>query len=170
MSKILSFLMLTLILFSCSHKVIRTGYEKPHGHIPMPCVVKFTYEARFDSSEAVFKGTIKLKESGFSTQCNAEDAYRIIRIEACQLGANIAIIRDEKMPNLASTCYRCTADLYAIDSLILVENYTQSDWISNEAIESTNLEVKKKSKGLIWGGITGGLIGGLVAGLSSKKR
>ena len=54
--------------------------------------------------------TVKHGDSGFSVGCGKEDIRVKMSEEACRAGANGIVIREEKDPGLASTCYRVTAE------------------------------------------------------------
>ena len=54
--------------------------------------------------------TVKYGDAGFSVGCGKEDIRVKMSAEACKAGANGILIREEKSPSLASTCYRVTAE------------------------------------------------------------
>jgi len=54
---------------------------------------------------------VRYGDAGLSVGCGKEDIRVKMSAEACKAGANGILIREEKNPGLASTCYRVTAEL-----------------------------------------------------------
>lgn len=112
MKKILLYLSLgCLFLSSCSHRIIRTGYEVNKSEYRY-CPIEIVKTPPATDSEFQKLGEIKLGESGFSSACSEEHAMHILKGEGCALGAHLIFISEEKLPNVWSTCYRCTATFY----------------------------------------------------------
>jgi len=57
-------------------------------------------------------GELKFQDSGFSTDCSFNSLMNRARDEARKNGANIVKVVEKKAPNLWSTCYRLTIELY----------------------------------------------------------
>lgn len=51
-------------------------------------------------------GTIKARDSGFSTKCNFNQVVEKAKLEARKLGGDIIQITKHKKPNFWSTCHR----------------------------------------------------------------
>ena len=61
-------------------------------------------------------GTIKIGDSGFTTDCAYEKVIEMAEMEARKIGANVVKITDHKLPNvLGSSCHRITAQLLRVD-------------------------------------------------------
>jgi len=61
-------------------------------------------------------GTIKIGDSGFTTDCGYEKVIEMAELEARKIGANGVKIIEHKQPNIwTSTCHRITAQLIKID-------------------------------------------------------
>src|SRR5688572_30002889 len=102
----------TLLVSSCSHKISRVGYNTPASS-QADCEVSVTYgPASSIDNKAQLLGSITLDDTGFSTNCNENDALAILKKEACSLKANTILITAYKEPSFASTCYRCSANFY----------------------------------------------------------
>ncbi len=54
--------------------------------------------------------TVKHGDAGLSVACGKEDIRQLMSAEACRVGANGILIKEEKNPSLVSTCYRVTAE------------------------------------------------------------
>lgn len=125
-ARLLVLIGLTYFFSSCSHRIVRTGYQAGvqlsgycdvpirKGNAPMP-------------SEAVKLGEVQLKDSGGSTKCNEGDAIRILKDEACSLGADVIIVLNEKRPDFVSSCYRCTAEFYRFSEDYAGENIASDE-------------------------------------------
>lgn len=105
------FLIVSLILFSlvsCSHRIVRTGYQNLNDTLCDIPILK-----SLPSNDSISSiGEIKLGESGFSVNCNEADAILILKKEACSIHADFIFITQEKRPDAWSTCYRCNAVFY----------------------------------------------------------
>jgi hypothetical protein len=71
-------------------------------------------------SNAEKLGTIKIGDSGFSTNCKYSTVIDMAKIEARKVGGNALKITQHKQPDLWSTCHRISANVFRIDS---IENY-----------------------------------------------
>ena len=61
-------------------------------------------------------GTIKIGDSGFTTDCGYEKVIEMAEMEARKIGANVVKITEHKQPNIwTSTCHRITAQLLKVD-------------------------------------------------------
>lgn len=113
---ILPILITMLLITSCSHRVVRTGYGN-NKQTYYNCNVTVKKSDYPDNNNAVKVGEVKLGDTGFSVVCNENDAIELLKKEACSVGANLVIITDEKRPDLISSCYRCKAILYRTEDI-----------------------------------------------------
>ena len=108
----LVYLIFSIILFTnCNHRIVRINYNKTSTE-NKHCDVPITNNLSLIGSSSQYIGSIKLKDSGFSSYCSEYEAIRVLKSEACIVDANIVIIREEHRPDRKSTCYRCVADFY----------------------------------------------------------
>lgn len=108
---LLAFLLATT---SCSHRVVRTGYERQKT-VPAECAINITKDTSVLECSSQL-GEIKLGDKGFSVFCSEEKALEILEKEACIIGANSVLIIEERLPSIASSCYRCQAVFLKIDT------------------------------------------------------
>jgi hypothetical protein len=62
-------------------------------------------------------GTVKVGDSGLSTNCGYEVVIEKAREEARKAGCNIVKITDHNPPGFSSSCDRITASIYRVDDL-----------------------------------------------------
>jgi hypothetical protein len=105
------FSVLTLLLTSCAHKIVRTGYEINKSEYKN-CSVVVQKNIIVSDTVAEKVGEIKLRDSGFSTSCNEKDAILALKNEACAIGSDLIVIINEKRGDVVSDCYRCKAIFY----------------------------------------------------------
>ncbi len=55
--------------------------------------------------------TVTFGDTGVSLKCDRPTIAEAMRVEACRVGANAAILVHEEEPDFWSTCYRVTAKL-----------------------------------------------------------
>jgi hypothetical protein len=145
---IASIVLFSQILIGCgsTHKITRVGYEQ-NSTETKDCNVVLTKDTS-DNSTAEKKGEINLGDSGSSTKCSPNEAYAILKNEACHLNANLVIITEEKMPDLISSCYRCHATFYTLDSSYISKKYNINNTVSKELIGKLNEEAKSSNLAL----------------------
>jgi len=89
-----------------------TQLETLVAKVPLPVncrpLIFFPTDQLPENYETV--ATVKYGDAGFSVGCSQEDIREKMSAEACRSGANGILIREEKKPGLASTCYRVTAE------------------------------------------------------------
>ena len=56
-------------------------------------------------------GTLRIRDSGFSVNCNLEQVVESAKLEARKAGGNIIHITKHKKPNFWSTCHRIDATI-----------------------------------------------------------
>lgn len=110
MKKFIFYSILLLLISSCNHRIVRTGYQKSKSDFKNCDIIIKKFMMNTDSLQKV--GEIKLGETGFSVACSEAHALEILKKEGCALNANIIYIVEESRPDLWSSCYRCTAEFY----------------------------------------------------------
>lgn len=95
MKRIGIFFYIVLIFSSCTHRIVRTGYNISKSDYKSCDVVikKYVY---ISDSIARKIGEIKLGESGFAVACSEGHAVNILKNEACAINADLIIIKEEK--------------------------------------------------------------------------
>lgn len=155
-----------LLLSSCSHKINRIGYDTQIKE-KEDCFVIFQKDGNLPYKDIRKIGEIELKDTGFSSKCNEDDAIKLLKQESCMLGANLVNIVHEERTDRKSTCYRCTAELLLVENDCLLNSLQNSPDYKPTSLEKRLAEDKKKNKsqllGTIIGAVVGGIIGGLVA-------
>ena len=152
MKKTILYSILIITITSCSHRIVRTGYQvKKTDYSNCDIAIK----KQMLVSDSVQKvGEIKLGESGFSVSCSEADAIEILKNEGCALKANIINITEETRADFWSSCYRCKAEFY---------RYTNSEFKvqSDQGYKSENIKnrvSKDRGKNTVM------MIGAVVAG------
>lgn len=133
------YLLFTVILFSsCSHRIVRSGYDikkSDYGE----CDVLIKKDTIVSSTFATQVGEVKLGETGFSVSCSEKHAIKILKGEACAINADLIIITEENRPDFWSSCYRGRAKFYRI-------NKDNSDALVKSDADFDPKEVKKRVK------------------------
>lgn len=125
-----------LWLSGCSHRIVRTGYNK-HNEPLNSCEVVIKRNIAIPDADATKVGEIKLGESGLSITCSEKAAIELLTKEACSVDADLILITKERRPDLWSSCYRCNAVFYKFTNNNVKQNY-ESDSSYN------NIEVRKR--------------------------
>lgn len=147
-----------LLSTSCSHKVVRTGYQKQMVESE-DCQVLITKDAAI-LDRATKVGNIRLGESGFSVTCSEEKALEILKREACSIGAEAVLITSEKRPDFISTCYRCEATFLDVKGDFMSEKQEAERLNSDTVVDDS---FKEKANPLaVLGGILGGIAGFII--------
>ena len=158
MSKSVFFLTLLIIITSCSHTILRTGYQIDKSEYKQCNIIVKKFMHVSDSLKKI--GEIRIGDSGFAIKCSEADAIIILKNEGCALNANIVDIVEETRPDVISSCYRCRAEFYTFKYPNI---NVQKDEVSNE--ENVNKRVSKdRSKNTVIGimAISVGIIIGLL--------
>ncbi len=150
------------LLNSCSHKVNRIGYSEKPLDLSTTCDVVIQKNDSIIGKQYEKLGSIKLKDSGFSTSCNELDAIAILKKEACSIGGNLINIIEEKRPSFASSCYQCTADIYRIHSDSLAVKVQESgEYDSYETMDRVKQD-KKRNQAIFWTSFAVGFVIGFI--------
>lgn len=98
----------TLILISCSHS-ISSSFSKHYPPLDYreEVVIIGLNDPKPANAEEI--GTVKIGDSGFSTDCGWDAGIEKIINEARKNGGNAIKIIKHTPPNLGSTCHRITA-------------------------------------------------------------
>lgn len=152
MKKLILYSLLFITFTSCSHRIVRTGYQVNKSDYSDCDIVIKKQMLVSDSVQKV--GEIKLGESGLSGACSEADAIEILKREGCALKADIINITEETRANLWSSCYRCKADFYSYSN---PEFKAQSDEIYNSEDVKNRVSKDRGNNTLI-------LVGSVVAG------
>jgi hypothetical protein len=63
---------------------------------------------------SILIGKIKIGDTGFSINCNYDDAIRAAKEQARAMGGNYLQITKHKTPDLLSTCHRLEANVFLV--------------------------------------------------------
>jgi hypothetical protein len=110
----LSLLIGVMFWSACSPKINTTILQK---YPPLDNTQEVTVYKIGDivPSHAIVIGTLKIGDSGFSTNCNFEKIMNHAKMQARKLGGNALKITEHRPPNLISSCHRIKADILKID-------------------------------------------------------
>jgi len=150
------------LLSSCAHKISRVDYEKPSPNAETVCDVEVAKFAPISSSETKKLGSLKLKDSGFSVSCNEVDAIYILKREACAIGGNYVNIIAEERPNMASSCYRCMADIYYVGNDSLLAKAPAASKVDFTEVVTRTEEDKKRNRSMFWTSFAVGFVIGFI--------
>jgi len=108
-----------LLLTSCSAK-LTSSLLKSYPPLHYQEEVKVFSSNESVPSNAEKLGTVKIGDSGFSTNCNYSTVIDMAKVEARKVGGNALKITQHKQPDFLSTCHRISANILRIDD---IENY-----------------------------------------------
>lgn len=160
----LLFVLILSLLTGCSYRTTRIGYEEIEDDNlnPDTCHVSFIRDTTHLKTPFTVIGEIKLSETGFTVNCNEDDALLFLKEEACLQGANAVQITSEERADFLSSCYRPTANLIRIESETVPANqnyYSQTSM--NERLDSDG----KRKAGIAVGAVIAGLAAGFLTSL-----
>jgi hypothetical protein len=116
MNKFLTFLTCLLILSSCSPK-ITTSIGRNYAALDYKEEVKVLSIQDLEPNNAELLGTVKIGDSGFSTDCDLTSVIDKAKIEARKVGGNAIKITKHSPPALlGSSCHRITANILRVDN------------------------------------------------------
>jgi hypothetical protein len=109
-------------LISCSPKITQ-NLAKNYTPLDASATV-VVFDEKMDAPQpAEILGSIKIGDSGFSTNCDYETVISEAQNAARKAGGNAVKITKHSTPGIWSSCHRITANILKIDSL---DNYIQS--------------------------------------------
>lgn len=155
--------MLSAFFSSCSHKVVRSGYqssdvEKFYCNIPIQKFISVS------DTLAEKVGEIRLGDGGLSTKCSEAHAVMTLRREACSINADLIIITEEKLPDGWSSCYRCRASFYRYFKEQPNQEYeTEEDSYTLQEAKKRTSENEASLIGFIVGSVVATVIIGLLS-------
>ena len=158
MKKTIYYLTLLILITSCSHRIVRTGYHINKSDYKNCDIVITKDIVVTDSLKKV--GEIKLGESGFSIACSEADAIAILKNEACALNADLVNITEEHRSDLLSSCYRCRADFYKYQGVDFIRQ--SNDLYKSENIDKRISKDRNKNATIFIGAFVVGILSGLL--------
>ena len=135
--KIKFFLIIGCVLFltSCSAK-LTSNIQKTYDPLDYREDVRVFGIDEQAPPDAEKLGTIKVGDSGFSTDCDYTIAIDKAKTESRKVGGNAIKVTEHRYPDLASSCHRITVDVLKIDN---IENYvvsTEMEYIDSTLIDA----------------------------------
>lgn len=109
-------LLITIAFCSCSPK-IRTSVSEKHEKLDNKSnVVVFTNKTELPANFSTI-GTVKIGDTGFTTNCDFITVLEAAKTEARKNGANAFLITEHLYPSVfGSSCHRISADLLRIEN------------------------------------------------------
>jgi hypothetical protein len=105
----------TVLLFSCA-PVVSTRLIRSYPALPPADTVKLYDEKETVPGDAIELGTVKVDDSGFSTNCGWEVVIAKAKAEARKAGGNAIKIINHNPPSIfGSSCHRITALILKLD-------------------------------------------------------
>lgn len=111
-----------LLGYSCSQRV-RIHISQPVAQSGPIAASSVQVLSLNDSvpNEAVWIGSLKVGDNGFSKTGNLDTTLRLAREEAAKAGGNLIKITNHKTPStFGSNCHRIEADIYRIDTPVAI--------------------------------------------------
>ncbi len=146
MKKCSIFLLAGTLFIGCAPRLTRIGYDFSSLTGAKECKIIIKENANVSEAMGEIIGTVKISDTGFSTNCSEDDVLNILRREACRLGANMVNITESQQPDMKSTCYRVTADLIRLNEALDIEKIESSEQFTQENIEEREETSKKLSR------------------------
>jgi preprotein translocase subunit SecF len=161
MKQIVYTLLVGFLFMSCSHRIVRTGYQIKKSDYKN-CEVVIRKKTELSDTLALKIGEIKLGETGISSACSEEHAIKILKNEACAMGADFIIITDENRPDLWSSCYRCNAGFYKYKSVKSEKIISNDVEYEPEKVKSRVSKDRKQNTIVAIGSVIVGILLGLL--------
>jgi hypothetical protein len=98
-----------LFILNCNPRVSRQGYESPEISLGDSCDVITIKDYEIETNIFEIVGEIKIGDTGFSINCGEEEVKKILKNEACNTNSDIILIKEIKIPDSWSSCYRVNA-------------------------------------------------------------
>ena len=114
------------IFFACNPKV-STNITKNYNPIDYKKdIVVFGINEQIPEKTEIL-GTVKVGDSGFTTNCSFEVVLNCAKLEARKAGGNAIKIIEHNLPSaLGSQCHRIKAEILKIDSVEIVSKLPKS--------------------------------------------
>lgn len=125
---------LILVLFSCGPRVKTTLIERADEPYALEATGTIGILGVADPipAGAVVLGSVKVGDTGFSTDCGWERVLAEARLAARNAGGNVLKLTVHEPPGFASSCHRITASILRVDRTTL-----SGPGLSNEAAIDT---------------------------------
>jgi hypothetical protein len=132
MSKYLIFLLgMLLILNACSPK-IATSVNKNYAVLDYREDVRVFDVEETEPDDAELLGTVKIGDTGFSTNCGLDVVIDKAKMEARKIGGNAIKITKHTPPNMwGNSCHQITADILKVDR---IEDYATSTTVADSSL------------------------------------
>lgn len=131
MTRFIYFLLLTLVIYSCSPKIGSTILSKQPTLSDTSFVLVLQQQDGFDN-DGIEVGTIKSADNGLSTNCTYNEIIGKLKQFARQNGANVIKITEHKSPDRWSSCERLTAKIYRVPDFKKHEK--EIEWTANRKL------------------------------------
>ena len=102
--------LIVLLLVGCSPK-ITTSINNNLSPLPYQQPILVLPSNEEIPEDAIFIGSIKIGDSGFTTKCSYLEVIELAKLEARKAGGNIVKITEHKPPSMGSTCHRISASI-----------------------------------------------------------
>jgi hypothetical protein len=138
------------------------GYQVAQSQ-PVPnCKVAVKFKAQVKDPKVL--GKISAHEPGFGTTCGKEFVIEQFQRDACQIGANLINITEQRHADFWSTCYRAKAELLNVKGIA----FSTDPEYRSLAMQKQDHEDSVKAGAMIGGAVGAGVAAGVQSG-SSKK-
>ncbi|MBD3314188.1 MAG: hypothetical protein GF344_00235 [Chitinivibrionales bacterium] len=155
--RFIAMVLVSFMAIGCGPSLKRMDYLEDQ-HVPRAgeCKVVFKRDVEIRSEKGKIIGTLKVGDTGFSSRCHEDDILEILRKEACDIGADVVVLRKIRQPDFLSSCYRVTADFVRLSDSTYVERIE-----SDEAYDSTAVKrrVRDRKAMQVAFAVVGGVIG-----------
>jgi hypothetical protein len=134
--KINVFLIIGSILFTSCAAKLTSSMQKTYAPLDYKEEVRVFEINEQTPPNAEKLGTIKIGDSGFSTNCGYATVLDKAKTESRKVGGNVLKITKHTLPDIWSTCHRITADVLKVEG---IENYlsvTETADIDNVLIDA----------------------------------
>lgn len=142
---------LAVVVTACTPAITRVGYTDPGSAAVPDCEVIFKEGGSVDAAMGEVLGQIELDDTGFTIDCGEAEMLALLKNEACSIGANLVLLKEISPPDLMSSCYRVKADLIRLDDAIDPGKMSNSESLTEEAMEAREQDYMKTVLGYALG-------------------
>ncbi len=157
-----------LLLGGCGTGIKRSGYKLPQyvesKDLPR-CKIAIQCYPMFRKDDVTVVGTISSFDKGLSINCDEAAVLEIFCKEACSVGADIVVIKEEKHPDDWSTCYRAKADFVRFKDRAKAVRLVTDSKFAPDLIVSRSEASKQRSKEMLREAVMNGILGGLTGAM-----
>lgn len=150
--KLTIILLISISLTACAPSISSVKYNPQVIGKPRNCQVDIYFENQRIDRPVKVVGEIKVDDTGFSANCDAQTVHNIIRIKACEAAADAIQLFNVRHPDAWSTCYRANAIFlqYTTGSASRSEQTKEASlgtaWVSEYGYVITNHHVVDNKK------------------------